>query len=271
MTVTAPRLIARFESGAGRSEMDDVAVEEPLEIRVAQDPLLVTMRTPGADRELTLGWLKSEGIVESAADVASIAHCGRPTDEGYGNVVDVLPAPGVVLDLERMRGSERAIVGTSACGTCGRRSIDDLMARIADRAPEGTLSRAVLEGVPEQLRALQPAFARTGGLHGAAAFDAGGEVLGSAEDVGRHNAVDKVIGAAMIHGRLDRARILAVSGRVSFEIVQKAATAGLYAIVAVGAPTTLAIDLAGRAGITLLGFVRRERFNAYTHAARIED
>ncbi len=271
MSGVEDRPIARYDGPAGASALDRVAVEEPLEIRIAGEPMVVTMRTPGEDRELTLGFLLAEGVIDGLGSVGSVAHCGRPTDDGFGNVIDVLPAPGVTLDPDTLEGARRGTLTTASCGTCGRRSIDDLLARVRP-APDGPpLPRELLARSTEQLRAVQPRFAQTGGVHAAAMLDAGGGILASAEDVGRHNAVDKVVGRLLIDGALDRSAILAVSGRVSFEIVQKAAVAGARAVTAVSAPTTLAIDLADRAAITLLGFVRGGRFNAYAGADRVAE
>jgi len=275
--------------GAGYSALDLIAVEEPLEIRIAGDPIAVTMRTPGHDRELALGFLFAEGVIRSASDVGSLAHCGRPGDESFENTLDVRAAPGVVLVSASEGPQRRGTLTTSACGVCGRRSIDDLLARCAPPAgtrPTPTL--ALLRDSVEHLRAHQPSFERTGALHAAAVLSAAGAVLAAHEDVGRHNAVDKVIGelllrAAGIGGApadasedaavaaratLDAACVLVISGRISFEIVQKACVAGIAAVCGISAPTTLAIDLAERCRIALAGFVRDGGLNLYTSAAR---
>lgn len=274
------------EGDQARAAGDSVLVEEPLEIRIAGDTLAFTMRTPGDDHALTLGFLLAEGIIRSIADVGSIAHCGRPGDEGYGNVIDVAPGPGTVLDPETIESSRRAVATTSACGVCGRKSIDDLLARVG-RVPEGReFPLARLLDLPARLAAHQPAFSHTGGSHAAAAFDAAGEAVAWAEDVGRHNAVDKVIGRLLLAGALrpsaaaaadgaagvapDRApAVLFVSGRISFEIVQKAAAARIAFVAGVSAPSSLALSLAEHAGVTIAGFVRGGRANVYTHPWRV--
>jgi FdhD protein len=269
------RLVWQITRAATRATSDAVLVEEPLELRIAGDPLVVTMRTPGDDHALALGFLFAEGVIASLADVGSIVHCGHPGEPGYGNVVDVAPGPGVALDPERILSCRREFSVTSSCGVCGRHAIEDLLARVRPLERAGTsLSRARLFELPERLREHQQAFARTGGAHAAAAFDADGQALAWAEDVGRHNAVDKVIGRLLLSGSLsshaNAATLLFVSGRTSFEIVQKALSAQLTLVAGVSAPSSLAVALAERAGITLLGFVREGRANVYTHPDRIQ-
>lgn len=262
----------------GRSQTDELVVEEPLEIRVAGDPLAVTMRTPGEDHDLALGFLFAEGVIAGTADVGTIAHCGRPGEEGWGNVIDVSPGPGVVLDPERLAQSRRGTLTTAACGVCGRRSIDDLLARTGTLPAGPTVPWEVLSGCTARLEEVQDNFSRTGGIHAAAAMDASGAILAAAEDVGRHNAVDKVLGAALRRDLLAvghagglRATLLVVSGRISFEILQKAAVAGIPVVAGVSAPTSLAVDLAERSNVTLAGFVRRGALNLYTHPERVTD
>ena len=228
--------------------LDEIAVEEPLEIRVDGEPLVLTMRTPGEDRFLAVGLLFAEGVIRSVDDVGTVAHCGRPGEEGFGNVIDVAAGPGVALDASRLEGTRRGTLTTASCGVCGRRSIDDLLARI------GPMERAC---------------APPGGVHAATVLPAAGAPIAHEEEGGRHNAVDKAVGKLLYDGRLDEAVILAVSGRVSFEIVQKAAAARIPIVVAVSAPTSLAVDLATRAGITLCAFVRAGRMNVYTGEARL--
>jgi FdhD protein len=277
--VIATRIVTRpVESAPGEGPHDDaIAVEEPLEIRIAGEPVAVTMRTPGEDGELALGFLYAEGIIEGPADVGTVAHCGRPGSEGFGNVIDVTPGAGTTLVWERVEATRRGTITTSACGVCGRRSIDDLLAVQSTLPPGAGVSREALRGAIEGMRSAQSLFARTGGTHAAAAHRADGQRLLSREDVGRHNAVDKVIGA-LLKENLVGARaapgggapaILAVSGRASFEIVQKAARARIPVVASVSAPTSLAIDLAERAGVTLAGFVRGERVNVYAHGGRL--
>ncbi|WP_242394306.1 formate dehydrogenase accessory sulfurtransferase FdhD [Anaeromyxobacter oryzisoli] len=261
----------------GAEALDAVAVEEPLEIRVDGDRIATTMRTPGADHDLALGFLHAEGIIAGAEDVGSIFHCGRLGDEGYGNVLDVTSAGGHRIDPERILDSRRFIPVSSACGVCGREAIDRLLARVPEVVAERRIDRALVAGAMDALRTRQPVFQRTGGLHAAVLVDAAGAVLAAAEDVGRHNAVDKVVGALLREGRLGarapedgRPALLAVSGRAGFEIVQKAAVAGVPVVASVSAPSSLAVDLAVRAGVALLGFVRGDRMNVYAHAWRLD-
>jgi FdhD protein len=264
---------------AGDGEPEDVedalAVEEPLEIRVDGETVAVTMRTPGQDADLALGFLFAEGIIAGAADVGSAAHCGRPGEEGYGNVVDVRSAGGRPIDVERVLEGRRWSATTSACGVCGRRSIEGLLERCGRVEAETRLAEALVHGCVERLRDAQPIFARTGGLHAAGLFAADGALLSSAEDVGRHNAVDKAVGALLRRGLAGPGAngsgpaLLAVSGRASFEIVQKAAAARVPLVASVSAPSSLAVDLAGKTGIALLGFVREGRLNAYANAWRL--
>jgi len=245
-------------------QRDQVAVEAPLQIRVHDEPLLTTMRTPGSDRELALGLLFCEGLIQSRADLSSLAPCGRPGDEGYGNVLAVVPAPGHPLHAEDWENSHRGSLTTSACGVCGRRSIEDLLERLRPvQAPRevaaGTLARLV-----SGLKAHQPLFAATGGLHAAGLARAEGDYLWVYEDIGRHNAVDKVIGHAVLEQCVPLTdRVLVVSGRSSFEIVQKAASAGIGMVVSVSAPSSLAVELAERLGMVLIGFATGARFKVY--------
>ena len=263
------RAAARF-GPAGRSDVDDVAVEEPLEIRVAGDPLAITMRTPGDDRELALGFLYAEGVIGSVDDVGSVAHCGRPGEEGFGNVIDVLPAPGTALAPERVQGARRGTVVSAACGVCGRLSIDDLAARCVPIEDTSTIAASTLSSVVAELRSEQRVFARTGGVHAAGLFDLTGKLLILREDIGRHNAVDKVVGHLALGRALPaRGRVLAVSGRASFEIVQKAVVAGIPIVASVSAASSLAIDLAARMNVTLAAFVRDGTMNVYAGGARV--
>jgi FdhD protein len=241
---------------SGESERDHVAVEEPLEIRIQGEPVAVTMRTPGHDEELALGFCLSEGLVPLAAALP---------EDFAANTVDVR-APG--FDPARLR---RSFYTTSSCGVCGKGALE----AVAVEAPrvDSPLRVAVelLASLPDRLRDAQAAFAATGGLHATGLFDADGRLLCAREDVGRHNAMDKVVGWAFGHGLLPLAEaILCVSGRLSFELVQKAAVAGCPILVAVGAPSSLAVDLAADRGITLCGFVRDGRLNVYTEAWRAE-
>jgi FdhD protein len=266
-----------WRGGATESVEDDIAVEEPLEIRVAGEPVAVTMRTPGNDLALVAGFLFAEGIITSLEDLASIAPCGRTDEEGYGNVVDAVAAPGVRLVLERAEAQRRGTLTTTACGVCGRRSIDDLLALCAPLGDAPLVATSVVSQALAQLREGQAVFGRTGGTHAAAAFSATGAKLAEHEDVGRHNAIDKVVGALLYSKRLntkspshtEAPMVLAVSGRASFEVVQKAAVARIPVVASVSAPSSLAVDLAERVGIALAGFVRGDAFNVYTHPERL--
>ncbi len=256
--------IVRVGAAGVAREDDAVAVEEPLEIRVSGDPLAITMRTPGRDRELVLGFLWAEGVITSLADVGAITHCGRTGDPGRENTIDVTAAPGARLAVPDGVGARRGTLTTSACGVCGRRSIDDLLARCVPLEGHARLSLAAAARAVESLRGSQPLFARTGGCHGAALADATGALVATFEDVGRHNAVDKLVGARLLAGGLPaREHALVVSGRTSFEIVQKAVAAGIPHVVGISAPSSLAIDTARRAGVTLLGFVRGAELVVY--------
>lgn len=251
---------------------DEIAVEEPLEIRIATDPLATLMRTPGEDHFLTAGFLFSEGIIQDLSDLGKVAHCGRPYDPGFGNIVDVSPGPGTSLAPELTAPQRRGVV-SSACGVCGRQTIADMLARTAPLPAGPTLPAAIVSSSQKQLLAQQNAFGRTGAMHGALVLDATGKALAWSEDVGRHNAVDKAVGKLLYAGLLTRTEhpggVLAVSGRNCFEIVQKAALAQLPVVISVGAPTSLAIDLAEALAITLIGFARDDHFNIYTQPARI--
>jgi FdhD protein len=250
----------RGERGLGGE--DRLAVEAPLEIRVEaggeRRTLCVTMRTPGEDAELAAGFLFTEGVVRARADIEDITQPDADTV--------VVALPGGVLPT-----GTRAFAVTSACGVCGKDSLEGLRAAPAARPPAGVpgLSPALVHRLPAALRAAQDTFAATGGLHAAGLFDGAGERLLVREDVGRHNAVDKLIGARLLAGAAPGAHILVVSGRASFELVQKALMAQLPVLAAVGAPSTLAVSLAAEGGLTLLGFVRDQRFNVYAGAERL--
>jgi len=264
--------------GAAPSRADVVALEEPLEIRVAGDTVAITMRTPGADHALAAGFLLSEGIVHSVDDLGTMSHCGRTDQEGYGNALDVLPAPGVQLVWERVTASRRGTLTSAACGVCGRERIDDLLARIEPLGDGPAVDARLVASAPDRLRSAQQAFERTGGTHAAMVLAEDGSVLAVHEDVGRHNAVDKVVGTLVLEGRIGPCRspapgprpaLLVVSGRSSFEMVQKAAMARIPVLASVGAASSLAVDLADRAGVALATFVRGGSFNLYTHPERI--
>jgi FdhD protein len=263
--------IVRYDDGAPASAADLVTVEEPLEIRIAGEPVAVTMRTPGHDHELTLGFLFAEGLITSARDVGVVAHCGRPGDDGYGNAIEVTAAPGTMLEVTRGAPQRRGTLTTSSCGVCGRLSIEDLLARCRPVNDDTRFSARVVARLTATLRDGQVAFGETGGLHAAGIATQDGHFLHVREDVGRHNAVDKAVGRLLLEGALPaRGHALVVSGRSSFEIVQKSVVAGIPLIVGVSAPSTLAIETAERANVTLIGFSRGETFNVYSHPARID-
>jgi FdhD protein len=253
----------------GRSRRSDrLATEEPMEIRVEepgaeQRSVAVTMRTPGHDFELAVGFLLTEGLIFGRDDVRSVRYCAVPREEQHYNVVSVSVARS--LEFE-----QRSFYATSSCGVCGKASLDAIDVQCAPIADGPVIAPAVVTALPDALRGAQAVFERTGGLHAAGLFDPRGTLVASREDVGRHNAVDKLIGAQLLEGRLPLAEsILMVSGRASFEIIQKAATAGIPIVCAVSAPSSLAVDAARRFGLTLVGFLRGERFNIYTRAERI--
>lgn len=273
----APPITTRtaLKSDGARAE-ERLTVEEPLELRVAGETVAVTMRTPGEDRELALGFLLAEGVIKRADDVAQAVHCGHPGEVGFGNVIDVTPAPGAHVVLKRLDAARRGTLTTSACGICGRQTIDDLLEACGHVGEGPRLSRDVIAAAPSRLEAIQAQFRATGGLHGCVILDASGATLASAEDIGRHNAVDKAVGALLLAGVLPLVgeapsgpAVLVVSGRASFEIIQKAVVARLKAVVSVSAASSLAVDLADRAGLTLVSFCRGGTFNVMTHAARL--
>ena len=270
--VTSRRPVLRIRDGAVSRRPDTLAAEEPMEIRLDGRALTVTMRTPGDDFDLAVGFLVSEGVVSAASDVVSARYCAGATDDGSNtyNVVDVQLAP----DVPRPDVSlERNFYTTSACGICGKASLDAVRTTAAWSVADDPvrISPELLVGFPERLRAAQRVFDSTGGLHAAGLFSATGELLVVREDVGRHNAVDKVVGRALRDGLLPlRGTVLMVSGRASFELVQKAVMAGIPMMAAVSAPSSLAADLAEESGLTLVGFLRGASMNVYAGAGRIE-
>lgn len=262
--------VLRVAGGAGDRIRDVAAAEEPLEIRLHGSPFVVTMRTPGADRELAAGFLLSERIVRRPEDLGTIRYCTDVTAAGEGNVLDVTLAGDAWPRAQRALATRRLVTSTSACGVCGRQSVVDLLREVGHVDAGCTVRSELVALLPARLRSAQPLFAETGGLHAAGLFDRDGALMASAEDVGRHNAVDKVIGSQLLLERFPLGdRLLFVSGRTSFEIVQKAVVAGIPLVGAVSAPSSLAIDLARRANLTLLGFVRGDTFNIYSGAERI--
>jgi FdhD protein len=268
---TARARITAVDDGRVTTRRDRLATEEPLEIRAAgpgQDPIsvAVTMRTPGDDWELAAGFLVTEGLLTSREEIAEIRYCGLEVPEQQRfNVVTVhLRRP---FDLGSL---QRNFYATSSCGVCGKASIDQLEVRCAPLPDGPVVPRSVVAGLPETLRAGQRAFDETGGLHAAGLFTTAGELVLSREDVGRHNAVDKLVGHLFLEDALPaHERIGLLSGRASFELVQKAAVAGIPILCAVSAPSTLAVDTAARLGMTLVGFLRGGRFNVYTSPERL--
>ena len=272
-----PRPVFRVRGGAGETVEDRVAVEEPLEIRLAQGDrvqrLAVTMRTPGHDAELAVGFLAGEGVVRRAEDVTDVAHTPLQGGMADPNVVVVRLAAGVRFDARRL---ERHVYTTSSCGVCGKTSLEAVGAIRGPDLPAGpTLPADVVHRLPATLREAQAGFEQTGGLHAAALFTGAGDLVRVREDVGRHNALDKLLGSFLLEGQADGLRpappesVVLVSGRASFELVQKTVVAGLPVLAAVGAPSSLAVDLADESGMTLLGFVRDGRFNVYAGAGRV--
>ena len=269
--------LQKVAGDCAKEQSDHVAVEEPLEIRLGfstpegrtAQSISITMRTPGNDEELAVGFLFTEGIIRSHGDVSDVAHCGPPApDTGNHNVVRVDLADGVQVDLGRL---QRNFYTTSSCGVCGKSSLDAL--RVTGAEPVASSFKVPLEvltAMPDKLRETQATFDQTGGLHAAAAFDSQGEILVTREDVGRHNAVDKVAGALYSDGHLPASDMgLLVSGRASFELMQKALMCGMPLLAAVSAPSSLAVKLAKEFDVTLVGFLRGDTFNIYSGGERI--
>ena len=272
MTARALRPIAVVRVGPGaRASSADVAVaEEPMAIRLNGDPFAVIMRTPGADRELAAGFLLSEHVITGSDDLGNIVYCTEAETAGLQNVLDVQIVGDAVARLPTMLAERRQVTTNSSCGLCGRKTIESLREQAPRVTASWTVSADAVRAWPVTLRAAQTVFDETGGLHAAGLFDARGTIVTLAEDVGRHNAVDKVVGRMLLMDRLPLAGCaLVVSGRTSYEIVQKAFVAGIPIVASVSAPSGLAIDLAEDAGITLVGFVRGETFNIYAHPERI--
>jgi FdhD protein len=267
-SLSATRRITRWNAGVVEVAHDAVAVEEPLEIRIGDEPLAVTMRTPGHDRDLAAGFCLTEGVVAQADEIESIEPCGEAK---HGNVIVVTLTESAL----RRRGdaitrARRELYLSSSCGLCGKQSIDRIEQCAKPIASAARIDPRVLLALPQRMREAQATFDQTGGLHAAAWFDATGKLRLLREDVGRHNAVDKVIGAALLANMLPlNPGVLLVSGRASFELVQKAAVAGAPVLAAVSAPSSLAVDLAARLNVTLVGFLRGERMNVYHDPGRI--
>ena len=258
--------IRRHRSGAKpKTQTDKLAREEPLEIRVRGRSVAVTMRTPGHDAELAAGFLLTEGLIREPSDVTLIAHCRNAVEPE--NVLNVFLAPSVKADLAKLT---RHVFASSSCGLCGKATIESVHQHFPPLTARLTVAARVLGRLPEQMRLAQPTFDQTGGLHAAALFDRHGKLLVLREDVGRHNAVDKVVGHGFLAGRLPfDAHILLVSGRASFEIMQKALAARVPIVCAVSAPSSLAVQFARESGQTLVGFLRGEGMNVYCREDRI--
>ncbi|CAM5667996.1 formate dehydrogenase accessory sulfurtransferase FdhD [Mycolicibacterium aubagnense] len=269
--VTARRRAEHVTASGAVSRPETLAVEEPLEIRVGGAPLTVTMRTPGSDVELAQGFLLTEGVIARRGDIARVAYCRGATEDGANtyNVLDVMLAPHVPppsVDVTRN------FYTTSSCGVCGKASIDAIrtVSHYSPGDDPTSVTSDVLTAMPQRLRQAQKVFNSTGGLHAAALFSAEGEMFVAREDIGRHNAVDKVIGWALEHDRIPlTGTVLLVSGRASFELTQKAVMAGIPVLAAVSAPSSLAVDLASQAGLTLVAFLRDESMNVYTRPDRV--
>ncbi|MBN9756097.1 Formate dehydrogenase chain D [Pseudonocardia sp. Ae406_Ps2] len=271
LTVRRPVLHLNAD-GSTRSRPDTLVAEEPLELRVGGKALTVTMRTPGHDVELAHGFLLTEGVIGSGLDLAGARYCNSVDEHGRNtyNVLDVDLAEGVAPPDVSV---ERNFYTTSSCGVCGKASLDavKLKTRHSPAADPLRIGRELLLELPDRLREHQKVFGSTGGLHAAALFDADGDLLAAREDVGRHNAVDKVLGRMVMDGRVPAAgTVLMVSGRASFELVQKAVMAGVPMLAAVSAPSSLAVELAEESGMTLVGFLRGDTGNVYTGAERID-
>lgn len=269
--LTVRRSVLRIGPSGALRQPDTLAVEEPLELRIGGRALTVTMRTPGADIEFAHGFLLTEGMITTATDVLTARYCNSRDATGHHtyNVLDVALADHVPASHP---GVERHFTSTSSCGVCGKSSLEAVRTRTAFPPQEDrvAVSPGTLARLPDRLRATQRVFHSTGGLHAAGLFDADGSLLVTREDVGRHNAVDKVLGWALLGGRIPAVGcVLMVSGRVSFELVQKAAMAGVPVLAAVSAPSSLAVEQAEDAGITLVGFLRGSTMNVYAHAGRV--
>ena len=268
--VTARRRVTRLRAGVVSERVDTLAAEEPMEIRVNGTPLTVTMRTPGDDFDLAVGFLVGEGVLREPEQVREIRYCAGATDEGLNtyNVVDLALGPEIHLPATL----DRNFYTTSSCGVCGKASLEAVRTQSFWTVAEDPLAigPSVLATLPDKLRAAQRVFDSTGGLHAAGLFTPEGELITIREDVGRHNAVDKVVGDAYRQGQVPlRNTMLMVSGRASFELVQKAVMAGIPMLAAVSAPSSLAVELAEDAGLTLIGFLRGDSMNVYCGQSRV--
>ncbi len=259
--------VRRWRGGQWVGDAPDLlSAEEPLEIRVRGQSIAITMRTPGHDEELAAGFLLTESILQHREDVVEIAHCREGEAAQLGNTLNVFLAPNVTVDFERLT---RHVFASSSCGLCGKASIEAVQQHFPPVQSDLTISAQTLALLPEKLRKAQPTFEQTGGLHAAALFTRDGDAVVVREDVGRHNAVDKVTGHAFLNRISTADTILMVSGRASFEILQKALAARIAIVAAVSAPSSLAVQLAQDSGQTLVGFLRGQSMNVYSHPGRI--
>lgn len=264
--VVRARVVKLSARGKGRERADWIAAESPLEVHIGGKPATVLLRTPGEDDELVRGLLFAEGVIDRAADIAAIRPLPRPAGRLRGDRIAVRLAHPL-----KGRSIERALYSSSACGACGKQTLASLAGRAGRIRPGLRVPRKVLGSLPARMRSAQAAFRQTGGIHAAALFAPGGKLAGLREDVGRHNALDKLIGWALGKGMIPLSgHVLLVSGRVSYEIVQKAAAASIPLVAAVGAPSSLAVDLARESGLTLVGFLRPGSMNVYTCRERID-
>lgn len=272
-TGTSPVPVLRSRQGSTEETTDTVAVEQPLEVRLDGRAYAVLMRTPGADRQLVAGFLLSERVIDAADDLATIEHCQDETAAPGARSTDtisVVLTPAAAARAAQLLDGRRDVMATAACGVCGRATLGSIQQGLSPLPRHHRVPMRVVRSLPARLRATQRLFDETGGSHAAGAFDASGTAVAVAEDVGRHNAVDKVTGTLLLRETLPASDlVLCVSGRTAYEIVQKAWCAGIPIVVSVSAPTSLAVALAEEAGITLAGFVRDEGLNIYTHASRI--
>lgn len=265
--IASAEILRIAADGSTRRVRDQLAKEEPLEIRVRGRSIAVTMRTPGNDHELAAGFLVSEGLIREPREVVEIAYCQRGEAADFENTLNVFLSPSVEIDFEKLT---RHVFASSSCGLCGKASIEAVHQHFAPVESPMKMSRAKILTLPERLRKAQATFAKTGGLHAAAIFDTKGKLIVLREDVGRHNAVDKVIGHGFLRGLLPFDKhLLLVSGRASFEIMQKALAARVPIVCAVSAPSSLAVEFARESGQTLIGFLRGETMNVYSNAERI--
>ncbi len=256
--------ITRWDGEVAREVSDEVVVEEPLEIRLKNRPISVTMRTPGHDFELAAGFLLTEGILHKRDDILSIKYCAHNREH---NVLNVMVAGTVAVDFQHLT---RHVFASSSCGLCGKATIASIHNQFPPVRSDLVVDPPILSALPETMRAAQTTFDRTGGLHAAALFDRDGRMIVIREDVGRHNAVDKLVGHCLLAGLLPlEDKILVVSGRSSFEIMQKSLAARIPIVAAVSAPSSLAVEFAEKSGQTLIGFLREGRMNVYTHAEKI--